>query len=277
MRVLPAIHFTPDLALGIADGDAPLGPLHKDNGHQHRRHKGHNDHGHKKAHVPGFNKGHRLNDATRDAHHDAAEDDQRNAVADAPLGDLFAQPHDQHRAGRKGDHGHQPKMPARRQHHGHARRTGHIFQAHGNAQALHQGDEHRHIAGVLGYLAPTGLPFFARHTLDVRADHLQQLHDDAGRNVGHDAQGKDRNVGEPAAGKHVKKTEQRAGHTFKKRRQSRGVDPRHGHMHANAVAAQNQEGPAQLFGQRSLSCRHVCRSYCHVSPAVKTLCGAAPT
>src|SRR6185437_15532263 len=43
-------------------------------------------------------------DPVRDAGHDAREDHQRDAVADAALGDQLAQPHDQHGAGGERDH-----------------------------------------------------------------------------------------------------------------------------------------------------------------------------
>ena len=41
--------------------------------------------------------------------HDAGEDDQAHPVADAALGDLLAQPHDEGGAGGEGQHGHQPE------------------------------------------------------------------------------------------------------------------------------------------------------------------------
>jgi hypothetical protein len=43
---------------------------------------------------------------------DAGEDDQRDAVADAALGDLLAQPHDEHRAGGERQDDHQAEAPA---------------------------------------------------------------------------------------------------------------------------------------------------------------------
>ena len=106
MRILPAEHLPAHLTLGVTDGDSPLSPLHKDDADRHGGHEHHNDHGHEDAHVTGLNQGHGLNDAARNTHDDAAEDDQRNAVADAPLGDLLTQPHDQHRTRGKGHHCH---------------------------------------------------------------------------------------------------------------------------------------------------------------------------
>ena len=44
---------------------------------------------------------------------DAREDDQRDAVADAALGDLLAEPHDERGAGGERDHRHEAEAPAR--------------------------------------------------------------------------------------------------------------------------------------------------------------------
>ncbi len=46
-------------------------------------------------------------DAAGQAHHDAGEDQQAHAVADAAVGNLLAQPHDEGGAGGQGHHGHQ--------------------------------------------------------------------------------------------------------------------------------------------------------------------------
>ena len=142
-------------------------------------------------------------------------------------------------------------------------RACHVFKPHRYAKALNQGNEHGEVTGVLRDLASTRLPFFLGHALDVGADHLQKLDDNACRNVRHDAQSEHRDVRQAAAGKHVKQAEKRTRHALKKRRQRRSVNARNGHMNAYAVAAQNQEGPADALGQRSLARHIVCRSYCH--------------
>ena len=49
----------------------------------------------------------------REVDDDAGEDDERHAVADAALGDLLAEPHDERRAGRQREHRQQPEAPAR--------------------------------------------------------------------------------------------------------------------------------------------------------------------
>ena len=47
-----------------------------------------------------------VHDAARQADYDAGEDEQRHAVADAALGDLLAQPHDESGAGGQGNDAH---------------------------------------------------------------------------------------------------------------------------------------------------------------------------
>ena len=54
-----------------------------------------------------------VEDAAGQAHHDADENDQRHAVADAALADLLAQPHDEGRTGGQRQNGHQHKGGAR--------------------------------------------------------------------------------------------------------------------------------------------------------------------
>ena len=55
----------------------------------------------------------KFGDAARQADHDAGKDQQRHAVADAALGDLLAQPHDEGAAGSQGQHRHQDEADAR--------------------------------------------------------------------------------------------------------------------------------------------------------------------
>ena len=73
----------------------------------HRDHHHQNDEHLEQRPVAGLNLGDHFADGVRQAHHDAGEDDQRHAVADAALGDLLAQPHDERRAGGQAEDGHQ--------------------------------------------------------------------------------------------------------------------------------------------------------------------------
>ena len=63
-------------------------------------------------HLAGVHRLGGVADGARQARDDARQDDHRDAVADAALGDLLAEPHQEQRAGRHGDRGREQKLPA---------------------------------------------------------------------------------------------------------------------------------------------------------------------
>ncbi len=139
-----------------------------------------------------------------DAGRNAGEDQQRHAVADAALGDQLAHPHDQR--GACGQHQHDD-------HEGEDRRVGDDVEGAALQQpaiggqrhdrgALQQCQGHREVAGVLRHLGLAGLAFLAQ-LFEPRDDHGQQLHDDAGGDVGHDAHREDRQLEQRAAREQV--------------------------------------------------------------------------
>ena len=143
-------------------------------------------------------------DAARQAHHDAGEDQQAHAVADAAVGDLLTQPHDEGGAGGEGHHGHQDEAWSRVQHVGDAARA--VGQGEGDGQRLHRAQDHGDVAGPLGDLAPPQLAFLLQ--LGQRfVDHGQQLEDDGGGDVGHDAQGEDGQAAKVSAAEQVDQAE----------------------------------------------------------------------
>ncbi|SBW10187.1 hypothetical protein KL86DPRO_60065 [uncultured delta proteobacterium] len=250
VRGLSAVHLTAHLAFGVVDGNAPLRPFHKHNAHQHRQHEDDQDNDLENAERARADEFDGVHDRAGKPRDDAREDDKRDAVADAPLGDLLAEPHDKHGPGGHGDDRDQLEREAR---HNHERRVRngavHAFQHRGEAEALHDGDKHGAVPGVLRQFFTAGLPFFLGHALDVRAHHLQKLHDDGRGNVGHDPEGEDRQVGKAAAGEHVENAEKRVLHGGKKLFQRDGVNARHGHMHAQPVSHQQKRGPKELLAK----------------------------
>ncbi len=140
----------------------------------------------------------------RDPGGDRAEDQQRHAVADAALGDQLAEPHDDRGAG--GHHDHDDRggvealvrddllLTAREQLPALGQRD--------DAGGLQHGERDRQVPGVLGQLALAGLAFLLE-LLEARDDHGQQLDDDAGRDVGHDAQREDRQLQQRTAAEQV--------------------------------------------------------------------------
>jgi hypothetical protein len=122
---------------------------HKDHECDHQQHHGnHHDEG-KGAPFAG-DEDIRIDiaDGRSQAHHDAREDNQRHAVADPAVGDLFTEPHDEHGSG---GHGHD-----REQHECGARidydPALHGFQALGNSKGLDDGKGECQITGPFGDL-----------------------------------------------------------------------------------------------------------------------------
>ena len=78
----------------------------------------------------------------------------------------------------KGQHGHDAEGPARFEDDGNAAGAVHGFKAHGDAEALNDGDKNRAVARVLGDFTATCRTLFLGHALQLGADHLQELKDD---------------------------------------------------------------------------------------------------
>ena len=102
MGGLAAHHLAADDALGVLDGDAALGAFDEDDEGDDGDHAGdEEDDGDGGECSPGAVAGLVVEvlDAAGQADDDAGEDEQRHAVADAALGDLLTQPHDEGGAG----------------------------------------------------------------------------------------------------------------------------------------------------------------------------------
>ena len=117
---LAAHHAAADDAPRALDGNAPLAALDKDDESHHRRHARHqqkhrNDG--KRAPLVGLDLLVQVHHAARQAGDNSGKDQQAHAVADAALGNLLAQPHDEGRAGGQRQHRHQDEADARIEHH----------------------------------------------------------------------------------------------------------------------------------------------------------------
>ena len=145
-----------------------------------------------------------LNQEGRHARDDSGHDDQRNAVADAARGDLFAQPHQENRAAGERNHGGKPEREARRDHD-----RAPLFEADGDGVGLHRRQHHRAVARVLVDLLAPGLALFFE-LFKGRRNRRHQLNDDGGRDVGHDSQREDRHAPDGAAGQQIENIEQAA-------------------------------------------------------------------
>src|SRR5207302_9128844 len=108
-------HAAPDNPFGVLDRDPALPLLDEhDRGHDSDRDERH-DHPEHLVGVPppGVH-------SARDPCHDAGEDQQRDAVADAALGDQLAHPHQQHGSGGERDHDQEDLWQREVAHHRHA-------------------------------------------------------------------------------------------------------------------------------------------------------------
>src|SRR5690606_15348475 len=187
--------------LGVLDGDAPLRLLDEhDTGHDRQA-----DDQHHREDEAALG----LEDAPelgREDRHDLREDQQRHAVADAPVGDQLAQPHDDRRAGYHDDHHRDDREETRVVED--VVRAGHALEQLPGARHRHDAGRledrqpDRQVTGVLGDLRGPGLALLLQG-LQPGDHHREQLEDDARRDVGHDAQREDRQLQQRTAAEQV--------------------------------------------------------------------------
>jgi hypothetical protein len=87
--------------------------------------------------------------------HNTCENNNRDAVTDTALGDLLAQPHQEHSAAYQRNHGNKSEHQARIQN-----EASLAFQCDRYAQGLESRQEQCAIARVLGNRTPSALAFF---------------------------------------------------------------------------------------------------------------------
>ena len=100
---------------------------------------------------------------------DSGKNDQRDAIADTPLGDLFTKPHQKGSPGCQREHRHQPKAPPRGLDKGAAV---HPFEANGDTEGLNQTNPNGAESGVLNDLLPTPFSFLGEFR-EMRDDDRQ--------------------------------------------------------------------------------------------------------
>jgi hypothetical protein len=99
-RLLPTNDLPADVALGITDWDLTPGSFHKDNKRDDQNHGDEQtDHADCFERIAAANAIENLLNAIGESDYDTGKNQQRNAVADTSLGDLFSQPHDEDGAG----------------------------------------------------------------------------------------------------------------------------------------------------------------------------------
>ena len=114
MRALCLEHLAALLAARIVDRNAALGALHVHDEDDGRDATDEHQDCRDRAHLTVTHEFRRTGYSRREARNDAGENDHRNAVADAALGDLLAEPHQKHGARHeRGDAGRDQERRAR--------------------------------------------------------------------------------------------------------------------------------------------------------------------
>jgi hypothetical protein len=230
----------PDLALGVVDRDAPLAALdeHDEGGDRADQEQQQQREG--RVHLAGAHLLEGAADGGRQPGDDAGEDQHGDAVADAALGDLLAEPHQEHRACGQCDRRDQHEL------HAGVDRDALILEGGRGAEALEQRQHQREVARPLGQLAPARLAFLLDRGQRGH-DHGHHLDDDGRRDVGHHAHREDGQARQRAAGEHVEQAEDRAFLLLEQARHGGHVDARHGHEGADPVDDQRPEQEEQAM------------------------------
>jgi len=177
----------------------------------------------------------------RDAFGNREEDQEGGAVAEAPLGDLLAEPHHEERARREEEH-HLERERGAGAHDG-------ALHARGEERVpvpLHRSEADGGVARPLVDALPT--LFVLLHLVERRDHRGADLHEDRGRDVRHDAEGEDGRPREVPADEEVVQPEEPAPLVLLEERDHRvHVHARHGHVRTDSVDEQAEEGERDLL------------------------------
>lgn len=194
---LPAVDLAAPGVLGLLDGDSSLGNGDDDGSGDDEDEAAQEEEELDPAELGGVARLEVLDDPGDRAGHageDARGDDEGDAVADAEAVDLLAQPHQEDGAGGEGGDRHDPPDGVRG-----PGGVDHVLGADEDepADGLDDAEADGGVAGVfLDLLLPGGAFFF--EFLEGLEDGPEDLEDDSGGDVGHDAQAEDGGLAERA-------------------------------------------------------------------------------
>ncbi len=137
---------------------------------------------------------------------DRGEDHQRDAVADAALGDQLTEPHEQHATRGQRDHDQHHLREGERAADDADAAAAEGVEEEDVAERLGEGEGDGQIARVLRDLLLADLALLLQ-LLERGDDHRQQLQDDRCRDVGHDPEGEQRQLAQGAAAEDVEEAE----------------------------------------------------------------------
>ena len=202
-----------------------------------------------------------------EADDDAGEDDQRDAVADAALGDQFTHPDQEHGAGGQGQYRSQRGHESVWSEPDGGEQAG-LLQEHHLGEGLSDGDGNRTPVGDAVHLDATGFTFSGK-VLQLRDNGRQQLHDDGRRDVREHTQGDDTHAAQRAAGEQVQEPEELV--VVEQLLQGGRVEPRYGNMGDQPVEGQHRQGEKDL-GPKVGQAERVDRRLHQAWPSTSCLC-----
>src|SRR6266568_371081 len=230
---LSAHYLAPHNPLGVLHWNPPLRAFDKDDK------RNHHDHDRQQQNNADRTKGSaaarllpEFDGRARQTNDDAGEDDQRHTIANATLRNLFAEPHDERRSSSQRKHGHQHKADARITNQLLAADS--ALQRHGDAKRLHCTQNDGQVAGPLSDFLTSEFAFLLQ-TGQRFINHGQQLQDNGGGDVGHDAQSENRQTAQVAAAEEIDEAKQTAAGIGKQACQGCGINARRRHVAADAV------------------------------------------
>src|SRR3546814_8283558 len=115
---------------------------------------------------------------------DARHDDQRNAVADTPAGDLLAKPHQEHGAADQRRHARDAEHQARVDDGRRALTRAPALQPYGDSIAMEGAEEHGAVARILIKLLAAALALLLQRA-QSRDERGRKTNDDGGGDIGH--------------------------------------------------------------------------------------------
>ncbi len=118
----------------------------------------------------------------------------------------------------------------------------HVLQPNRNSKPLDHAEHDGPITRVLHDLFPADLPFLLE-AVEIGDHHRQELKNDGGTDVGHDAQGKDRKSFQGTSGKHIDKTKEGSLRLGEEGGERIAVNPRGGDVNSDSVGSQKRKAP----------------------------------
>ena len=193
-------------------------------------------------------------EGTGQAGNDTDHDDEGNAIANASVGDLLAEPHDEQRASHQQDDRRNPEEGSG---------SGTVKRGDGGngachpellddvtdvARGLDDHDDHRKVTHDLVHFLTSALTFLLQ-ALEVRHRHAEQLDDDGRGDVRHDTQGKDGCIAEGTAREHVQQAEKTALAAPLKDGELGGVDAWDDDERSETIDQDDEDGKQDAFAQ----------------------------